>query len=95
MPAKVTEQEFKEFLDLNTINYVKTEKLTSKKDGRVEELFKLEIKYDTEGEVLITENLTCPANSQQMWPFKSLTHKFATEKKSTLCCRVFMLLKIT
>ena len=58
--AEVTEQEFKEFLDLNKINYAKAERLTSKKDGRVLEMFKLEIKDDTEAEVLITENLTCP-----------------------------------
>ena len=60
MPAEVTEQEFKEFVDLNKINYAKAERLTSKKDGRVLELFKLEIKDDTEVEALITENLTCP-----------------------------------
>ena len=60
MPAKVTEQEFKEFLDLNKINYVKDERLTSKKDGRVLEMFKLEIKDDTEAGALITENSTCP-----------------------------------
>ena len=33
--AEVTEQKFKEFLDLNKINYAKAERLTSKKDGRV------------------------------------------------------------
>ena len=60
MPAEVTEQEFKEFLDLHKINYAKAERLTSKKDGRVLEMFKLEIKDDTEAEALITENLTCP-----------------------------------
>ena len=58
--AEVTEQEFKEFLDFNKINYAKAERLTSKKDGRVLEIFKLEIKDDTEAETLITENLTCP-----------------------------------
>ena len=60
VPAEVTEQELKEFLDLNKINYAKAERLTSKKDGRVLEMFKLEIKDDTEAEALITENLTCP-----------------------------------
>ena len=58
--TEVTEQEFKEFLDLNKINYVKAERLIGKKDGRVLEIFKLEIKDDTETEALITENLTCP-----------------------------------
>ena len=60
MPAEVTEQEFKEFPDLNKINYVKPERLTSKKDRRVLKIFKLETKDDTEAEALITENLTCP-----------------------------------
>ena len=39
VPAEVTEQEFKEFLDLNKVNYTKAERLTSKKDGRVLEIF--------------------------------------------------------
>ena len=59
-PAEVTKQKFKEFLDLNKINYAKAERLTSKKDGRVLEMFKLEIKGDTETKTLTTENLTCP-----------------------------------
>ena len=60
VPTEVSEQEFKEFLDLNKINYAKAERLISKKDGRVLEIFKLEIKDDTEAEALIAENLTCP-----------------------------------
>ena len=59
MPAEVREQEFKEILDLNKINYAKAERLTCKIDGRVLEMFKLEIKDETEAEALITENLTC------------------------------------
>ena len=39
VPAEVTEQEFKEFLDLNKINYAKAERLTGKKDGRALEIF--------------------------------------------------------
>ena len=39
VPAEVTEQEFKEFLDLNKINYAKAERVTGKKDGRVVEIF--------------------------------------------------------
>ena len=39
VPAEVTEQELKEFLDLNKINYAKAERLTGKKDGRVLEIF--------------------------------------------------------
>ena len=39
VPAEVTEREFKEFLDFNKINYAKAERLASKKDGRVLEIF--------------------------------------------------------
>ena len=60
VPTEVSEQEFKEFLHLNKINYAKAERLISKKDGRVLESFKLEIKDDTEAEALIAENLSCP-----------------------------------
>ena len=37
------EKEFQEFLDLNKINYAKSERLKSKKDGRVLPIFLLEI----------------------------------------------------
>ena len=59
VPAEVTEQEFKDFLEFDKINYAKAERLTSTKDGRVIEMFKFESKNDTEAEALITENLTC------------------------------------
>ena len=39
----------KEFLDLNKINYAKADRLTSKKDGRVVEMFKLEIQGRHQG----------------------------------------------
>ena len=39
VPAEITKQEFKEFFDLNKTNYAKAERLTSKKDGRVLEIF--------------------------------------------------------
>ena len=42
------------------MNYAKAERLISKKDGRVLEIFKLEIKDNTEAEALISDNLTCP-----------------------------------
>ena len=50
VPAEVSDQEFKEFLDHNKINYAKAERLISKTDGRVLAIFKLEIKDDTEAE---------------------------------------------
>ena len=55
VPTEVMEQELKEFLDLNKINYAKAERLISEKDGRVLEIFKLEIKDDIEADALIAE----------------------------------------
>ena len=59
VPTEVSEKDFKEFLDLNKIIYAKAERLTSKKDGRVLQMFKLEIKDEVEAEALISQNLTC------------------------------------
>ena len=39
LPTRVSEKDFKEFLDLNEILYAKAERLTSIKDGRVLQLF--------------------------------------------------------
>ena len=99
VPAEVTEQEFKEFFDLNKINYSKAERLTSKKDGRVLEILKLEIKDDTEAKALITENLTCPITGiiyrvkechtplsvQQCWNCQSFRHSAKTCRSKTKC----------
>ena len=99
VPAEVTEQEFKEFLDLNKINYVKAERLTSDKDGRVLEIFKLRIKDDTEAEALITENLTCPITGiiyrveefrtpisvQQCWNCQNFGYSAKTCRSKTKC----------
>ena len=62
VPTKGTEQEFEEFQDLNKINYAKAERLISKKDGRVLEIFKLEIKGDTEAQALICRKLNLSNN---------------------------------
>ena len=59
VPTEVPEKDFKEFLDLNKIIYCKAECLTSKKDGRVLQMFELEIKDEAEGEALISQNLSC------------------------------------
>ena len=96
VPTEVTEQELKEFHDLN---YAKAERLTSKEDSRVLEIFKLEIKDDTEAEALITENLTCPITGiiyrveefrtpisvQQCWNCESFGHSARTCRAKTKC----------
>ena len=55
----ITENEFKEFLDLNKINYAKAERLKSNKDGRVLPVFQLEITDPEEAEALLSQNLIC------------------------------------
>ena len=59
VPTDITDNEFKEFLDLNKINYAKAELLESKKDGRVLPIFQLEITDPDEAEALLSQNLTC------------------------------------
>ena len=59
VPTEVSEKDFKEFLDLNKIIYAKTERLTTKRDGRVLQMFKLETKDKAEPEALISQNLAC------------------------------------
>ena len=58
-----SEKDFKEFLNLNKIIYAKAERLTSKKDGRVPQMFELEIRDEAEAEALILQNLTCHITS--------------------------------
>ena len=94
VPTEVSEKDFKEFLDLNKIIYAKAERLTSKKDGRVLQMFKLEIKDEAEAETeaLISQNLTChttgiiykveefrsPVSVQQCWNCQSFGHSAKT-----------------
>ena len=91
VPAEVTEQEFKEFLDVNKINYSKAERLTSKKDGRVLEMFRLETKNDTEAEALITciiykvEEFCTPVPVQQCWNCQSFGHSAKTYSSKAKC----------
>ena len=97
VPTEVSEKDFKEFLDLNKIIYAKAERLTGKKDGRVLQMFKLEIK--DEAEAHISQNLTChitgiiykveefrsPASVQQCWNCQSFGHSAKTCRSKTKC----------
>ena len=55
----LTEEDFKEFLDLNKISYAKAERYKSKKDGRVLPMVQLEISDPVEAEALLSQNLMC------------------------------------
>ena len=59
VPTDLTEEDFKEFLDLNKISYAKAERYKSKKDGRVLPMFQLEISDPVEAEALLSQNLMC------------------------------------
>ena len=59
VPTDVTDEDFKEFLDLNKISYAKAERYKSKKDGRVLPMFQLELSDTAEAEALLSQNLMC------------------------------------
>ena len=59
VPTDLTDNEFREFLDLNKINYTKADCLKSKKDGRTLPIFQLEISDPDEAETLLSQNLMC------------------------------------
>ena len=73
--------------------------LLCKKDGRVLQMFKLEIKDEAEAEALISQNLTChttgiiykveefrsPVSVQQCWNCQSFGHSAKTCRSKTKC----------
>ena len=60
VPAEFTDEEFKQVLDHNKINYAKAERMQSKRDGRKLHMFQLELSDSAEAQALISSNLTCP-----------------------------------
>ena len=59
VPTDLTEEDFKEFLNLNKISYAKAERYKSKNDGRVLPMFQLEISDPAKAEALLSQNLMC------------------------------------
>ena len=59
VPTDLTDEDFKEFLDLNKISYAKAERYKSKRDSRVLPIFQLEISDPAEAEALLSQNLMC------------------------------------
>ena len=59
VPTDLTDEDFKEFLDLNKISYAKAERYKNKKDGRVLPMFQPEISDPAEAEALLSQNLMC------------------------------------
>ena len=60
MPTEFTDDEFKETLDSNKIQYAKAERMKSRRDDRSLQMFQIELKDPAEAEALISENLKCP-----------------------------------
>ena len=99
VPTEVSEKDFKEFLDLNKIIYAKAECMTSRKDGRILQMFKLDIKDEAEAEAIISQNLTyhitgiiykveefrSPVSVQQCWNCQNFGHLAKTCKSKTKC----------
>ena len=102
VPTDITDDEFREFLDLNQINYAKADRLKSKKDGRVLPIFQLEINDPDEAEALLSQNLMCnvtgivykvegfrqPVSVTQCFNCQSFGHsaKNCTSKQKCLIC---------
>ena len=59
VPTDLTDEEFKEFLDLNKISYAKAKRYKSKRDRRVLPMFQLQISDPAEAEALLFQNLMC------------------------------------
>ena len=55
VPTEVPKKDFKEFLDINKRIYAKDERLTSKENDRVLQMFTLEIKDEAKAEALISQ----------------------------------------
>ena len=87
VPTYLTDEEFKEFLDLNKISYAKAERYKSKRDGRILPMFQLEISDPAEAEALLSQNLMC--NVIQVQPelytrWRNFTSQFRSDSASTV-----------
>ena len=99
VPTDITDNEFKEFLDLNKIAYDKAERLKSKKNGRALPMFRLEINDSTEAEALISQNSVCqvtgivyeveefhsPVSVKQCYKYQSFGHSTKTCRSKQKC----------
>ena len=59
MPTKFTDDEFKEILDYNKIQYAKAERMKSSRDSRSLQMLQIELKDPAEAEAIISNNLAC------------------------------------
>ena len=59
VPTEFANNEFKEILDSNKIQYAKAERMKSRRDGRTLQMFQIELKDPFVAETIISNNPTC------------------------------------
>ena len=59
MPTEFTNDEFKQVLD-HKIKHTKAERMKSKREGRMLQMFQIELSDPAEAEAIISSKVTCP-----------------------------------
>ena len=60
VPTKFTNDEFKQVLDHNKIKHAKAERMRSKRDSRMLQMFQIELNDPAEAEAIMSSKITCP-----------------------------------
>ena len=60
VPTEFTNDEFKQVLDHNKIKHAKAERMKSKRDDRILQMFQIELSDPAEAEAIISSKITCP-----------------------------------
>ena len=60
VPTEFINDEFKQVLDHNKIKHAKAERMQSKRDGRMPQMFQTELSDPAEAEAIISSKITCP-----------------------------------
>ena len=60
VPTEFANDEFKEILDHNKIQYGNAERMKSRRDSSLLQMFQIELKDHAEAEPVISNNITCP-----------------------------------
>ena len=92
MPTEFTNEEFKQVLDHNKIKHAKAERMKSRRDGRMLQMFQIELSDPAEAEAIISNKITClqtgillkmeefhfPISVQQCYNFQNFGHSAKT-----------------
>ena len=60
VPTEFTNEEFKHVLDHNKIKHAKAERMKSRRDGRILQIFQIELSDPAEAEAITSNKITCP-----------------------------------